>query len=94
MPVQFDNEYDIPVRIIRDTRNSIIPRRKRRQQTEKASSLDDGRVRLACGAPMQVSDAEEQERHVEGEEEEEEGDGGAEGAEEEDGGEDEQPWFW
>lgn len=84
-----DGNRDIPIRIIRNARQRVIPRRKRRQQTKEASRLDDRGIGLARRVPMQVSDAEEQKGEVEGEEEGKKGDGGAEGAEEDDGGEDE-----
>lgn len=82
-------EEDTPVRIIRDTRQSIVPGRERRQQPKEAAGFVDGHVDLAGRVALQVADAEEEKGQIEREEEEEEGDGRAKGSDEEDGGEDE-----
>lgn len=78
-----------PVGIVENTSQRVIPSRKRRQQPEEPSGLDDRRVRRALGIAVQVSDAEEQEGQVQGEEEGEECDGGTERGDQEEGGEDE-----
>ena len=77
------------IAIIRDTRQGIVPRREGRQQGKETSRFHNGRVRVARGVTVEVSDAEEHEGHVEGEEEGEEGEGGLERAEDEEEGEDE-----
>lgn len=79
-PHSGENE-NIPIRVIRNPSQRIVPSRKRRQQAKETSSLDNRRVGHAGGIAMQVADAEEQEGEVKGEEKEEEGDGGAESGE-------------
>ena len=89
MPQKFIRlESCIPVRIICDTSQSIVPSQERCQQSEETASLHDVQVGRALGGALQVGDAEEEEGHIKGEEEREEGDGRAEGAEDEEGCED------
>lgn len=80
---------NVPVAIIRNTGQRIIPGHERRQQREESSGLENGRVGHIHGVAVEVGDAEEHESHVEGEEEGEEGDSRAESAEHEEEGEDE-----
>lgn len=80
---------DVPVAVVRDTGQSVVPRQEGRQKTEKATGLDDRWVRRAFGVAVEVADAEQEESHIEGEEEEKEGDRRTEGEEEEDSGKDE-----
>lgn len=62
----------VPVRVIQDTSESIVPGQERRQQCEEAPSLFDREVDPAFGVRVQVRDSEEQESHVKGEEQGEE----------------------
>lgn len=84
---------DVPVAIIRNTGEGVIPSQEGGQKSEKASSFDDGWVRVTFLVAVEIADAEQEEGEIEGEEEGEEGDGGAEGEDEEEGGEDE-PALW
>lgn len=68
-------QWCIPVRIIRDTRQRVVPGRKGCQQSEKAPSLDHRGIRVVGGVALQVANAEEEEGQIEGEEQEEERDG-------------------
>ena len=89
--VRGDN--NVPIRVVHDTRQCIVPSRKRRQQSKKPSRFDDWRVRFAHRVPMQVADAEKQESEIEGEEKDEESDCGAECGYEENGCKDEPALF-
>ena len=80
---------NVPVAVIRNTGQRVVPGHKRRQQREESSGLENGRVGRIHGVAVEVGNAEEHESHVEGEEEGEEGDRGAESAEHEEEGEDE-----
>ena len=80
---------NIPVAIIRNTGQRIIPGHERRQQREESSGLENGRVGHIHGVAVEVGNAEQHESHVEGEEEGEEGNGRAQSAEHEEEGEDE-----
>jgi hypothetical protein len=73
---------------IRNTRQGIIPREERSEESEVAASLDAASIG-AFGIVMQVADTQQEEGHVQGEKEEEEGDGRFERAEKEDRCEDE-----
>lgn len=79
----------VPVAVIRDTGQSVIPSQESGQKTEKATRLDDRWVWHAFGVAVEIADAEQEESEIEGEEEEEKGDRRTEGEEKEDGGEDE-----
>lgn len=48
-----------PIRVIRNTSQSIIPCREGSEQSKDTTSLDDCRVWLTGGDGLQVSDAEE-----------------------------------
>ena len=86
---------DIPIRIIRNTGQSVIPRGEGGEEGEEPAGLDDGSVRHPHRVAVQVPNAQQQEGQVEREEEREEGDGRAERAEHEDEGEDEPAlWGW
>ena len=78
----------IPVGSIEDTSQGVIPRQEGRQETEKATRLDDRRIWNACSATLKVADSEKQECQVEREEEQEKGNGGAEGGNQEKSGKD------
>lgn len=80
---------NVPVAIVRNPGQRIVPGHKRRQQCEESSSLENGRVGHIHGVTVEVGNAEQHESHVEGEEEGEEGDSRAESAEHEEEGEDE-----
>lgn len=81
-------EQSIPVGCVEDTRQGVVPRQERGQKPEKATRLEDGRVRNARRATLEVADAQKQECYVQREEEQEEGDGRAKGGDQEDGGKD------
>lgn len=80
---------NIPVAVVRNTSQRVVPGQESSQETKEATSLDDGWVGLALGVPVEVTDAEQEESKIEGEEEQEEGDCRPERADEEDGSEDE-----
>ena len=61
-------KWHIPIGIIRNPRQRIIPSQERRQEPEKAAGFDKRGVRVPRGIAMQVSDAEEEESEIEGEE--------------------------
>lgn len=73
---------------VRDTGECVVPGEEGSEESKVATSLDAGRVGRATRR-MKVADAEQEERHVEGEEEQEERNGRLERADEEDCGEDE-----
>lgn len=68
-------QWCIPVRIIRNARQRVVPSRKGCQQSEKAPSLDHRGIRVVGGVALQVANAEEEEGQIEGEEQKEERDG-------------------
>lgn len=84
---------DVPVAVVCNTGEGVVPSQEGGQKSEKASGFDDGWVRVTFLVAVEIADAEQEESDIEGEEEAEEGDGGAEGEDEEDGGEDE-PALW
>lgn len=73
---------------VRNTREGVIPSRKRSQNAKRAAGIDAGLVGMLA-IVLQVADTQQQESQVEGEEQEEKGDCRLQSAEEEDEGEDE-----
>lgn len=65
----------LPVRVVGNTSQGVVPSHESGDESEEASCLDDWCVGFALGVALEVADAEEQEGHVESEEEGEEGDG-------------------
>ena len=88
-PLTTKHWWIIPIRVIENTSQRIVPGRERGQQSEKASGFDDWWVRQAGLIGVQISDTKEHESHVQSEEQKEERDGGAQGCEEKKRGEDE-----
>ncbi len=79
----------IPVRIVCDTSQSVVPRKERCQQRKESSCFNNWHVRHIHGVPVQIPDPEEHERQVEREEQGEECDGRSKRAEHQDEGKDE-----
>jgi len=79
----------VPVRIIQDTSECVVPGQESRQQREEATSLLDRGIDLTFGVGRQICNREKQECHVKGEEQGKESDGRAEGRQQEDESEDE-----
>ena len=65
----------LPVRVVGNTSQGVVPSHESSDESEEASCLDDWCVWFALGVTVEVADAEEHEGHVEREEEGEEGDG-------------------
>ena len=80
---------DIPVRIIGNTSQSVVPGQESREKCEETASFDDRRIRHVHCVAVEVSDTEQHECHIQRKEQCEESNGRAEGAEYEDEGEDE-----
>lgn len=64
-----------PVRVVRDTSQSVIPSQKRSEQSEETTSFDDGRIWCTHGITVKIADTEEHECHIEREEQGEESHG-------------------
>ena len=84
-----DGENEEAVAVVRNTGKGVVPSCKCCQETEEATGLDDGGVRLALGVAVDITNTEEQEGKVQEEKQQEEGYGGPQGAEQQDSGEDE-----
>jgi len=79
----------VPVRVIQDTSECVVPRQECRQQCEEATSFLDRAVDPTFCVGVQICDREEQECHIKGEEQREESNGRAEGRQQEEESEDE-----
>lgn len=78
---EVDSGAGLPVRVVGNPSQSVIPSQECREQREKAAGLEDRWVWRTRGVTMEVADPEEHECHVQREEEREEGDCRAQGAE-------------
>lgn len=84
-----DREDEEAVAAVGNTSKGVVPSSKGSQQTEEATGLDHGRVRVASVVALDVTNTEKQEGQVQEEEQQEEGHGGSQSAEEQDCGENE-----
>lgn len=85
-----DRDEEKAVSGVRNTGQGVVPGRKRGDDTKRTARPDQtGHWRATVGAVVEISEAEEEEGHVESEEEDEEGDCGTQRAEQEKEGEDE-----
>ncbi len=69
------NRENIPVRVIRNTSQSIIPSQESGEEREETSGLNDRWIGRARRVTVEIANAEKHEGHVEREEKGEEGDG-------------------
>ena len=65
----------IPVTIVCDTGQGVIPRQECGEHTKGTAGPDERWIWFALGVTVEIPDAEHQEGEVQGEEEKEEGDG-------------------
>lgn len=80
---------DVPVAVIRNTGQSVVPSQESGHNTKSATRLDERWAWRAFRSAYGITEGEEEESEIKCEEEEEEGDRRTEGEEGEDGGEDE-----
>ena len=69
------NRVNIPVRVIRNTSQSIIPSQESGEEREETSGLNNWWIGRARRVTVEIANAEKHEGHVEREEKGEEGDG-------------------
>lgn len=83
-----DRDNEEAVAVVGHTGEGVVPRGEGRQETEKTTSFDDGRVGLALGVAVHVTNTKQQEGDVKEKEDRTEGHGRLESAEEQQRGED------